>query len=156
MMFENLVVKRNSEFLESILFYISGFIVSKLVKLRTCSVCRNCLVSSSRPACSSDHDYCGAKSLVYSDVSSASALTHFVNRGGLQIPSPSVFYIVKHSEQVFKAYVSKNGKQIGCGSNLRSRRLLEVCHHFILDQHHHRIFEDHEEPMKSGLKTTTK
>ena len=40
MMVENLDVEGPSEFVENILFYISGFIVSKLVKLLTCSVCR--------------------------------------------------------------------------------------------------------------------
>jgi hypothetical protein len=98
MMVEHLDEGGHTEFIENILFYIGGFIVSKLLKLLTCSACQM-----------SDGDYCG----VNSD-DSASAFTHFVNRGGLQIPSKLVYLVLKYAEQVFKACVSKDGNQINC------------------------------------------
>ena len=77
MMVEHLDEGGHTEFIENILFYIGGFIVSKLLKLLTCSACRNSLVSSCPVPQMSDHDYCGVKS---NSDDSASAFTHFVNR----------------------------------------------------------------------------
>jgi hypothetical protein len=46
-----------------------------------------------------DYDYCGVKS---NSDDLASAFTHFVNRGGLKIPSKSVYLILKYADLVFK------------------------------------------------------
>ena len=106
---EQLVERGHSEFMENILFYISGFIVTKLIKLITCTACRSCLISSpSSP--SVDHDYCGTKTTQHSDTPTASAFTLFINRGGLTIPSQSVFAVVKYAEHIFRAFVVKDGK----------------------------------------------
>lgn len=142
-MVEHLDEDGHTEFVENILFYIGGFIVSKLLKLLTCSACRNSLVSNCpAPSQISDHDYCGVKS---NSDNSASAFTHFVNRGGLEIPSKSVYLVLKYAEQVFKACVSKDGNQINREEKLRGKLILEVCQHFIVDRSDNdNLFEDHE------------
>ena len=70
-----------SEFLAYVLFYIGGYVVSKLVSEIKCSSC-SCLLSSFSPP-TPDHDNCSMK---YNEVSTASAFTLFVNNGGLGIP----------------------------------------------------------------------
>ncbi len=95
--------------MENILSYLSGFIVTKLIKLIACTACSSCLISSpSSP--SVDHDYCGTKTTQHSDTPTASAFTLFINRGGLTIPSQSVFAVVKYAEHIFRAFVVKDGK----------------------------------------------
>ena len=84
LMFEHLDRGIHSDFISNILFYIGGFIVSKLVKKLTCQACIDCLVGSINRA-ESDHDYCGQSA--YNEVSTAAAFTLFVNNGGLRIPS---------------------------------------------------------------------
>jgi hypothetical protein len=65
-----------SEFLSNILFYIGGYIVSKLVKKLSCSSCKTSLLAQFTTT-TPDHDYCA---LNYSEVASASAFTLFVNK----------------------------------------------------------------------------
>ena len=84
LMFEHLDRGIHSDFISNILFYIGGFIVSKLVKKLTCQACIDCLVGSINRA-ESDHDYC--EQSAYNEVSTAAAFTLFVNNGGLRIPS---------------------------------------------------------------------
>ena len=63
----------------------------------------------------------------------------------LQIPSKSLYLVLKYAEQVFKACVSKNGKQINREAKLRSKLILEVCQHFIVDRSdNNNLFDDHE------------
>lgn len=83
LMFEHLDRGIHSDYISNILFYIGGFIVSKLVKKLTCQACKDCLVGSINRA-ESDHDYCGQSA--YNEVSTAAAFTLFVNNGGLRIP----------------------------------------------------------------------
>ena len=106
-------------------FIFGGFIVKKLVKQLTCTACRNSLVSYCPSSAKSDHDYCGVR---YNEVAAASSFTLFVNKGGLRIPSKSVFQVIEHAEQIFKAYVCKEGHQINHEKNLQSRMILEVVH----------------------------
>ena len=110
----------HSEFISNILFYISGFIVSKLVKLITCSSCLNSLISCSPSVTKWDHDYCGSVAR-YDEVATASAFALFVNNGGLSVPSHSVFLVVEYAEAVFRACVSKAGNEISNGKRLRSK-----------------------------------
>ena len=97
-MFEQLDKDNHSDFISNVLFYIGGFIVSKLVKKLTCQSCKECLVGAitSVVKASEDHDYCGTST--YSEVSSASAFTLFINNGGLRIPSKSVFTTIELCE----------------------------------------------------------
>ncbi len=127
-----------SEFLSNILFYISGFIVSKLVHKLSCASCGNCLLSHFTPA-TPDHDYCSMK---YSEVASASAFTLYVNNGGLRIPSQSVYSVVEYSEKVFKTHVC-NGDKITRECKLKEKLILNVCKHFMTDCRN-KVFEDHE------------
>ena len=112
----------------------------------TCSACRSCLISS--PSSSSvDHNYCGTKT-TQTDAPTASAFTLFVNRGGLTIPSQSVYTVVKYAEHIFKAFVVKDGKHINSSENLRKKMIVEVCHHFVANKSHHlNIFGDHDPEM---------
>ena len=60
MMLEHFNTVTTSEFLANVLFYIGGFIVSKLVRDIECQSCKSCFLSCfSQP--STDHDYCGMK-----------------------------------------------------------------------------------------------
>lgn len=81
----------------------------------------------------------------YNEAAAASAFTLFVNNGGLQIPSLSVFATVEYCEHVFKAYICKeDGKRICQEKNLKSKMIFEVCHHFLIESHQS-VFKDHEE-----------
>ena len=62
---EQLEEKGHSEFMENILFYISGYIVTKLITLISCTACRSSLISSTSTQ-SLDHDYCGMKTTQHS------------------------------------------------------------------------------------------
>lgn len=150
----NLDKERHTEFISNILFYIGGFVVSKLLKLLTCKACKQSLVSNCpfpTATNTSDHNYCGIQSMRYAKTAAASAFTLFINKGGLQIPSQSVFHVLEYAEQIFKAYVCKDGKEISNDFNPRSRMVLEVCHHFIIDKSHQIVFEDHEQGMNESL-----
>ena len=126
-------------FLSNILFYISGFVGSKLVKKISCSSCKKCLLSQFNPA-SPDHDYCSMK---YSEVASASAFTLFVNNGGLRIPSESVYLAVEYAQKEFKASVCKDGKEITREGKLKEKLVMNVSRHFMTDSRNN-IFQDHE------------
>ena len=135
-----------SEFLSNILFYISGFVVSKLVKKISCSSCKNCLLSQFNPA-TPDHEYCSIK---FSEVASASAFTLFVNNGGLRIPSESVYLVVEYAEKEFKACVCKDGNQITREGKLKEKLVMNVYRHFIMDSRN-KIFQDHEQGLNENL-----
>jgi hypothetical protein len=141
-MYEQLQQNSHSDFISNILFCIGGFIVSKLVKKLTCQACKECLVGEVTPGMkASDHDYCGPST--YSQVSSASAFTLFVNNGGLRIPSESVYTRIEHCEHIFKLYVCQKGNGINNMKNLKTKMILEVCHNFLLDGNKS-VFADHE------------
>ena len=65
---EQLEGRGHSEFMKNIyiLFYISGYIVTKLIILISCTACKSSLI---------DHDYCGKKTTQQSDALRASAFT---------------------------------------------------------------------------------
>ena len=133
------LINPTSEFLSNVLFYIGGFVVSKLLDKLTCLSCKKCLLSQFTSTVP-DHDYCAMN---YSDVTSASAFTVFVNNGGLKIPSRSVYLVVEYAEKVFKCRVCKDGDQISREARLKQKLILDVCNHFIMDTKQD-IFEDHE------------
>ena len=161
--------ERHSEFVSNILFYTyrDGFVVSKLLKLFIYKGCKESLVSSCPfPTATniSDHNYCGIQSMRYAEISAASALTRFIDRGVPQIPSQSVFHVLEHAEQIFETYrssrhtdlrdiqyVCKDGNRISNDFNLRNRMVLEVCHPSIIDKSHQIVFKDHEQGMNESL-----
>ena len=135
-----------SEFLSNILFYIGGYIVSKLVKKLSCSSCKTSLLAQFTTT-TPDHDYCA---LNYSEVAPASAFTLFVNNGGLQIPSDSVYAIVEYAEKVFKASVCNNDHKITRQERLKEKLVMKVCNHFILDASH-QVFNNHEQGLNENV-----
>ena len=60
-----------TEFVCNILFYIGGYLASKLVRKLTCLSCKICLVSQFHGP-TPDHDYCAMR---YSEITSAAAFT---------------------------------------------------------------------------------
>lgn len=124
------LINPTSEFLSNVLFYISGFIVSKLLNKLTCPSCKRCLLSQFTTTVP-EHDYCAMN---YCDVTSASTFTVFVNNGGLAIPSRSVYLVVEYAEKVFKCKVCKDGDQISSEGRLKQKLILDVCNHFIMDK----------------------
>ncbi len=135
-----------SEFLSNILFYIGGYIVSKLVKKLSCSSCKTSLLAQFTTT-TPDHDYCA---LNYSEDAPASAFTLFVNNGGLQIPSDSVYAIVEYAEKVFKANVCNNDHKITRQERLKEKLVMKVCNHFILDASH-QVFNNHEQGLNENV-----
>ena len=126
---------KQSEYVQNVLFYIGGYIVSKLIKQISCSQCRHCLISN----CSASQ----TNEINTARYNEASAFTQFVNNGGLTIPQKSFFSILVCAEKVFKCYLCNVG--ITNQINLRSKMILEVCQYFIVDQGHLGLFDDHEE-----------
>ena len=139
-MCENLNKEGHSEFTSNVLFYIAGYIVSKLVKAVACPACKKSLLPLPKQLPDNGHDY---TSTIYHEAGKASSFTTFVNKGGLQIPSTSVFRTVEYCEHVFKATVTgKDGKQISSESNLKKKMIVNVCQHFTLDSSTG-LFTDH-------------
>ena len=62
----------------------------------------------------------------------ASSFTSFINKGGLQIPSPFTLKVVASAEQVFKCYVSSGNqtKNSGDTRKLKTKMLQEFSHKF--------------------------
>lgn len=80
-----------SDYKNNILYYISGYIVMKIVDKLTCQHCRALLITHRTHK---DHDY-----LI--DVCEFSSFTAFVDRGGLKYASTFVFDVVKYIEKLF-------------------------------------------------------
>jgi hypothetical protein len=117
-MCEHLNEEGHSKFTSNVLFYIAGYIVSKLIKTLVCPACKKSPpLPKQLPA--NGHDY---TSTIYHEAGKASSFTTFVNKGGLQIPSTSLFRTVEYYEHVFKATVTgKDGKQISNEGNLKKK-----------------------------------
>ena len=117
---------QHTEFIENILYYISGFIVAKMIKDINCQFCKQCLLGTldrNRP----DHIYC----LGYDEVNGPAAFTSFINNGGLTIPSVSTFRIVKCAEKVFKLHVCKEDyKDITGKKQIRKVMIMNVVEYF--------------------------
>ena len=47
--------------------------------------------------------------------------------------SKSIHTTIEHCEHIFKLYVCQKDNSINNMKNLKSRMILEVCHHFLLD-----------------------
>ena len=134
----NLQRKSHTEFIKNVLFYIAGFVVSRLVKKISCQSCKNCLIGS---LSHSDHPYYDG----YNKSHGAAAFTAFVNNGGLKIPSSSVYKIVEYAEHVFKFYVCKDKfDKISISSKLKQKMIMEVINHFWEDSRTSEgLFEGH-------------
>lgn len=103
----------NSFFKDSILYYILGYIVFKLSPFVSCNKCCLALISSE------EHFYSKG----------VHSFTTFKNRGGLHVPSMSVFRIIKESENCIQ-YLCK-GKTL---KNLRTNIVLyNVKKHLLFD-----------------------
>ena len=137
----------HGEFISNVLFYIAGYIVSKLNKKLQCTECKKCLLACPTEVPANGHDY---SANLYHDAGTAASFTSFINRCGLQIPSTSVFKIIEYCERVFKSTaISKiDGQQIQISneSNLSKRMIIKVCHHFSLDTTID-LFSEHEKGM---------
>ena len=132
--------ERHSEFTTNVLFYIAGYIVSKLIDNLPCPACKQSLLPLPKEIPVNGHDYTAS---LYLDTGKASAFTTFINNGGLQIPSSSVFRTVEYCEHLFKAMVTgKDGDLISNECNLKKKMIVKVCHHFVLDSTIE-LFPDH-------------
>ena len=139
-MLRHLDHEQHSEFVSNVLYYIAGYIIAQILNKISCPACKNCLISSptdpSQQHCFSDK---------YHQVRKASAFTHFINNGGLKIPSTSVYRTVEYSEHVFKAMVSgRDGNEISNQPKLKEKMIIQVNEHFMLDSTA-ALFSDHEE-----------
>lgn len=84
-----------SEYQDNIIYYISGYVVKKILQVLRCAECKELITV--RYMCSDDHTYCKTP------VSNPAAFTIKVNRGGLLYPSLAVFKIVQHTEKCFRS-----------------------------------------------------
>ena len=141
-MCEHLNEVGHSEFTSNVLFYIAGYIVSKLIKTLACAACKKSLLPLPEQLPANGHDY---TSTIYHEAGKTSSFTTFINKGGLQIPSTSVFRTVEYCEHVFKATVTgKDGKLISNEGNLKKKMIVSVFQHFTLDSTS-KLFTDHED-----------
>jgi hypothetical protein len=92
---DNLVL---SPIKENILYYISGYILKKMLVKNSCCHCHS-LVMTSKETISGEHSY----SLL--DINDYKNFTKFVSNGKLYFPSRAVFEIVKYTEKAFRAEV---------------------------------------------------
>ena len=71
-MCEHLNEEKHSEFSSNVLFYIAGYIVSKLIKAIACSACKKSLLLLPKQLPDNGHDY---TSTIYHEAGKASAFT---------------------------------------------------------------------------------
>ncbi len=100
----------------------------------TASKNANCVTSQdviqSSPCFISENTTKNCSSARYHAAQKAFAFTHFINKGGLKIPSSSVYRTVEYSGNVFKAVVSgKDGNEISNQANLKERLVIQVNKH---------------------------
>lgn len=107
-----------SNYEENILYYISGYIVSKFVKTCNCSYCHEILLA---PFKHRDHDY-------VNNSSDRTSFFTFINKGQLCIPSNIGYEIVKFAEKIFKAELHVGF--MGC-INLKNRMTAIAIKYFI-------------------------
>ena len=120
-------MKSHTEFIKNVLFYIAGFIVSRLVNKIYCHSCHNCLIGS---LSHTDHPYYDGHNKSHG----AAAFTAFVNNEGLKISSESVYKIVAYAEHVFKVYVCKDKlDKISVSSTIKQKMIMEVITHIWED-----------------------
>ena len=132
----------HSEFISNVLYYIAGYIVSKLIDNLSCSKCKKSLLSLPRETSVDDHDYTATR---YNEAGKASAFTTFVNQGGLQIPSTVVYPCIEFCEHVFRATVTgSDGQHISNKAKLKNRMIINVCQHFALESTLP-LFADHDD-----------
>ena len=134
---------KHSEFIDNVLYYIAGYIVSKLTDECSCTACKGSVLSVP------------GESLINGQVCTASlkasSFTAFVSKGGLKISSESVFRTVEFCEKVFKITVTgKDGKHISNEGNLKKNMIVAVCHHFLVDPASE-VFKDHEDGNNEAL-----
>ena len=148
-MLRNLDQEQHSEFVSNVLYYITGYIISQIINRTSCPSCKSCLVSSPTDLTTSIQHNCS--SATYHEARNASAFTHFIKKGGLKIPSSSVYRTVEYSEHVFKAMVSgKDGNEIRNQAKLKERMVIQVNKHFMLDTTA-TLFSDHEDGINKSL-----
>ena len=131
----------HSELISSVLFYISGYIVSKLIDDLPCPECKRSLNPEPIQPRLNGHDYMANTS---HEPGKAASFTTFVNKGGLQMPSRSVFRAVEYCEHVFRAAVAgKDGQLINGEKNIKMKMIVNVGYHFALETTEH-LFTEHE------------
>ena len=111
--------------------------MSKLIDNLPCPACKQSLLPLPKENIPvNGHDYTAS---LYHDAGKASAFTTFINNGGLQIPSTTVFRTVEYCEHLFKAMVTgKDGDLFSNECNLKEKMIVKVCHHFVF-----KTFPDH-------------
>ena len=118
----------------------------------------NCLVQSAKKCLVplptqlpiNGHDYTAS---LYHECGKASSFTTFVNKGGLQIPSTSVFRTIQYCEHIFRSTITgENSQYISHESNLKQKMIIQVCQHFSLDSTKE-LFPYHEEGLNEMLLT---
>lgn len=129
-MVEHLEQTELSEFTMYVLHYISGFIVSKLLKIIPCPQCIDDITASA--TCSQGQSQRCETSTSNAIYDKAPAFTTFINKGGLHIPSTFTLKVVTYAEQVFKCYVSKSSHDcITNAKQLKEKMIKEVSHNFV-------------------------
>jgi hypothetical protein len=134
---------------QSILGYISGFIVRKMMKNLSCSVCSEALYtvhSTKHNSISHDHHY--SKFFVPACLS----LIASKNGGGLVFPSPSVTNIVMKAEKILKIFLT-------CGNlpKLKKENIINEIHRSIVQETFFTELHDHDldhEPLTEDLHST--
>lgn len=118
--------RQPSEFKANVLTYVAGLVVKKLLKKLKCTTCIESLMAGYNSSSCSDHDYSRV-----TNQDKTIALTQFLNKGHLYIPSQLVISIVQYAEYVFVLYVSNETfDQINIGSRLNTKMILEVANYF--------------------------
>ena len=102
---------------ENILFYITGFIVRRILPFITCFDCTQSLIIK-KSISNIDHIY-------HEQLPSHDSLVKFKDRGGLIIPSDAAFKIVETAEKVFKINVI-HSNQMANKKNLLKKLVIDT------------------------------
>lgn len=107
----------SSPYQDNVLYYITRFIVNRILQKNDCEFCHAILTTNKHK---SDHDY----SL---NINKFSAFTSFVNRGKLCFASDAAFEIIKYLNSIFKQTIAMG---CICVENVKSKLLLATLQKF--------------------------
>lgn len=107
----------SSPYQGNVLYYVTGFIVFKILQKNDCQFCHDILTTNRHK---SDHSYT-------LNINKFSAFTSFVNRGELCFASDAAFEIIKFVDSIFKQTVAMGFLNV---NNISSKLVLATLHRF--------------------------
>ena len=117
---EHLSKEGHSKFTTNVLFYIAGYIVSKLIKTEACPACKKSLLLLPKQLPDNGHNY---TSTIYHEAGKASSFTTFVNLKKKIIVNVFQLFSLESTSKLFTNHEDDDNKMLAehHGTNLMKR-----------------------------------